>query len=207
MTTRGGNGITGVVLAGGQARRMGGEDKGLVELGGRWMIAHVIDALRPQVETVIINANRNLERYRELGWSVIADELSGFSGPLAGMASAMAAARTPDIVTVPCDSPLLPGDLVARLTAARGRERAEIAVAHDATRMQPVFALLDTSLLGDLRAFLEAGERKIDRWYARHRLALADFADESEAFINVNTPRERESVWAHMQHRATGGRA
>lgn len=190
--------ITGVVLAGGQARRMGGEDKGLVTLNGRAMIGYVLDILGPQVADILINANRNIERYQTYGYRVISDLHGDFSGPLAGMAAAMRAASTPYIVTVPCDSPLLPKDLVARLYRTLQHAGAEISVAHDGNRMQPVFALLQCSLLSSLEAFLDRGERKIDQWYAQHRVAQADFSAQPEAFINVNTPIERDALAARL---------
>ena len=192
--------ITAVVLAGGRARRMGGDDKGLVTLAGRCMIEYVVDALRPQVATLIVNANRNQARYAALtGLPVVADDVGDFAGPLAGMASAMAHARTALLLSVPCDSPLVAPDLAARLHAALAADGADIAVARDRERMQPVFALLRTDLLADLRAALAAGERKIDRWYATHRLVEVDFSDRESMFLNINTPQERDDLAARMQ--------
>lgn len=182
--------VTGVVLAGGRGQRMGGADKGLVLLAGRELARHVLDALRPQVHEVIINANRNTEAYARMGCRVIGDALGGFHGPLAGMASAMRAARTRYIATVPCDAPFLPVDLVARLYAGLRAARAEIAAAEDGERLQPVFALLDCALLPALETYLARGERKIDRWYAEHRCTRVSFADHPRAFLNVNTPEE-----------------
>ena len=186
--------VTGVVLAGGRARRMGGQDKGLIELRGRPLVEHALAALAPQVSSLIINANRNLERYRAYGHVVVADRIGDFSGPLAGMASALEQARTRWLVTVPCDSPQVPADLVARLLAARARDDAELAVAWDGERLQPVFALLNTALLPSLSRFLDEGERKIDLWYGRHQCARADFSDHPEAFLNVNTPQDLERL-------------
>jgi molybdenum cofactor guanylyltransferase len=190
--------LTGLVLAGGRAQRMGGQDKGLCQVAGRPMIEHVLEILRPQVSEVIINANRNLETYAAYGCRVVSDHLEGYLGPLAGFASAMRIARTPFILTAPCDSPFLPPDLGPRLYRAMQAEDAEGAVAHDGERMQPVFALLSCSLGPSLRVYLEAGERKIDRWYAEHRLALADFSDAKEAFVNINTPEERAAAEAQL---------
>lgn len=189
-----GTGTTGVILAGGRARRMGGEDKGLVNLAGRPMAAWILERLAPQCDTLIINANRNAARYRQLGAPVIADGIEDYAGPLAGMAAALATVSTPWIVTVPCDGPFLSPDLVTRLHAARLRDDAELAVAHDGERMQPVYALLPTALNHSLEAFLAAGGRKIDRWYAEHRVALADFSDATDTFVNVNTPEDRDEV-------------
>lgn len=190
--------ITGVLLAGGRAQRMGGQDKGLIEVAGRPMAEHILTVLRPQVGGIIINANRNLERYAAFGHPVVADSVGEFFGPLAGMASAMQATDKDYIVTVPCDSPLIPSDLVARMADALVRENAEIAVAHDGDRMQPVFALLRRSLLPSLLDYLHAGERKIDLWFARHRVAAADFSDCPDTFLNVNTPDERAALENRM---------
>jgi molybdopterin-guanine dinucleotide biosynthesis protein A len=178
---------------------MGGVDKGLVPLKGRPMAEHVIERLRPQVGAVLINANRNLERYAALGCPVVPDRAGGFLGPLAGMASGMATAGTPYVVTAPCDSPFIGADLVARLASALAREDADIAVAHDGERTHPVFLLLRRDLLDDLDAFLAAGGRKIDLWFARHRLALADFHNCPEAFVNINDAAEHRSIEGQLQ--------
>jgi len=190
--------ITAIVLAGGRATRMGGQDKGLVELAGRPMIAHVLAALAPQVERVIINANRNLDRYAAFGWPVVADEDTGFLGPLAGLAAGLRAATTPLVLTAPCDCPLLAPDLVARLYSALEREHAEIAVPFDGERLQPVFALVKRELADSLAAYLGGGDRKIDRWFAQHRLAQVDFSDRPENFVNVNDPDERTALEARL---------
>jgi molybdopterin-guanine dinucleotide biosynthesis protein A len=179
--------VTGVILAGGQARRMGGRDKGLVTFRGRPLVDWVIAGLRPQVAVLAINANRNQQAYAAFGYPVIPDQIEGFQGPLAGFASAMAAADTPWIVTVPCDGPFLAPDLVERLCAALVRAGAEIAVATDGQRMQPVYALLPVALAPSLHACLAAGERKVDLWYARHQVALTDFSDRPEGFANINS--------------------
>ena len=187
--------ITAVVLAGGRARRMGGKDKGLMEVAGRPMVAHTVDVLRAQAAEVIVNANRNADAYRSVtGCRVIADTLGGFAGPLAGMASALEASASRLLLTAPCDSPLVTGELGPRLHAALARDHAEIAVAHDGERMQPVFALLARDLAPDLLAFLGTGERKIDMWYATRHTVTADFSDALDTFLNVNTPLERDRL-------------
>jgi molybdenum cofactor guanylyltransferase len=187
------DGVTGVVLAGGRALRMGGEDKGLIPLDGESMVVHALERLRPQVGAVLINANRNRERYAELGGcDVVADADGDFAGPLAGMASAMQRAETRYILTVPCDSPLLAPNLAERLFGALADDDAQISVAHDGTRMQPVFALLECALRGSIVNYLTAGGRKIDTWYAEQRLALADFEDQPDMFLNINTPEDRD---------------
>jgi molybdopterin-guanine dinucleotide biosynthesis protein A len=194
--------VTGVILAGGRATRMGGMDKGLVPISGRPMIAWVIDALRPQVAEVLINANRNHDRYGEFGSKVIDDGDGEFRGPLAGMASGMRAAATPWIAVVPCDSPLIHGALVARLYEAAVSSGSRIAAAHDGERLQPVFALLACDLLSDLAGYLDDGERKIDRWYARHRFASVDCSDVQASFANINAPEDKRSLEAALAARA-----
>ena len=193
--------VTVVVLAGGRGRRMGGRDKGLVEIGGAALIEHVISIMAPQAGKLMINANRNAEAYRRYGYAVVSDSMSGFQGPLAGFASAMANADTPYVVTIPCDSPLLPDDLVQRLIDALHDGHAELAVAHDGERLQPVFALIDVRLLASLQRFLERGDRKIDLWYAGHKMALTDFSDSPNMFLNLNTPADEESLAQQLQPR------
>ena len=190
IETPGRENITGVVLAGGMARRMGGQDKGLVPFAGHPLVQWVIDALSPQVSTLVINANRNGATYAAYGYPVIADDIDGFQGPLAGFASAMVAAETSWIVTLPCDGPFPAPDLVERLCAALAEQDAEIAVASDGNRMQPVYALLPVSLAPSLQAFLASGERKIDRWYAEHRVAVADLSDRPRGFANINSAED-----------------
>jgi molybdenum cofactor guanylyltransferase len=186
--------VTAVILAGGRGSRMGGRDKGLVELNGRPLIEHVISAIAGQVDALVINANRNLARYGAFGYPVITDSMLDFQGPLAGFLAAMSSVDSEDIVTLPCDGPLVCDDYVARLLRARERDQAEIAVAHDGRRMQPVYALIPVHLRDSLQRYLDAGDRKIDLWYGQHRLALADFSDLPSTFVNVNTPEERDRL-------------
>lgn len=187
--------IIGVILAGGQARRLGGIDKGLVEVAARPMIAWIIDALLPQVDAILINANRNAERYGQYGFPVIKDRLPNHQGPLAGFAAALAEVPADAaILTVPCDSPVPPPDLAARLSDALESTGAELAVAHDGERLQPVYALIPAALRDSVDAFLASGERKIDFWYARHRMATADFSDCRDLFLNLNRPDDLAQV-------------
>ena len=190
--------VTGVILAGGRATRMGGVDKGLVPINGRPMIAWVIGALRPQVADLLINANRNRERYGEFGCNVIDDGDSEFRGPLAGMVSGMRAAQTPWVAIVPCDSPLITSDLVERLYEGVVTSGSRIAAAHDGERLQPVCALLARDLLDDLAGYLDDGERKIDRWYARHGYASVDFSDVAGSFANINAPDDKRGLEAAL---------
>jgi molybdenum cofactor guanylyltransferase len=188
--------VTTVILAGGKGRRIDGQDKGLIELSGKPLIEYILEAIGPQSSETLINANRNSERYGQYGYPVIADDLSDFQGPLAGIATGMEHANTTYIATLPCDGPFVPDDLVSRLGHALIRANADIAVAHDGVRMQPVYALLPVCLLNSLKAFLASGERKIDRWYGLHNYVLADFSDHTEAFLNVNTSHDLEYIRA-----------
>lgn len=184
------NNITGLILAGGQARRMGGADKGLITLKGRPMISYIIDALRPQVETILINANRNISSYEEHGYPVIQDDIENFQGPLAGMVSGLRLCQSEYIATVPCDGPLLPDNYIEVLDLAASQAKSPISVGFDGHRLQPVYALIQRDLLPDLLEYLASGERKIDRWYDRHQYAQADFSSRPEMFTNINTPED-----------------
>jgi len=182
--------VTGVVLAGGLGRRMGGVDKGLQPLGGKPMVAWVIERLSPQVDQLIINANQNADAYGRFGYSVVADRVPGFAGPLAGLHAGLAVAAHPLVVTAPCDSPFLPQDLVERLRAELLAADAELAVARTFEQAHPVFSLVRREVLGHLTAFLEGGGRKIYQWYAELRTVEVAFDDQAEAFSNINTPDE-----------------
>lgn len=182
--------VSGVILAGGQGSRMGGVDKGLQPFRGRPMVAHVIDRLAPQVTELLINANRNAEAYGAFGYRVIADEIEGFAGPLAGFERGLAHASKELVVTVPCDSPFLPADLVARLHGALQAAGAQLAVAKTGDQAHPVFSLMRRDAHESLRAFLASGQRKIDKWYAALKVVEVAFDDEAEAFLNINTREE-----------------
>ena len=186
--------VSAVILAGGMGRRMGGQDKGQLELSGRPLIEYVLETIQPQVKTILINANRHQAEYARYGYPVIPDLLQGYQGPLAGFAAGMRAATTPYVVTLPCDGPFSPPDLVARLTAALEKEHADIAVAHDGERLQPVYALLPISLSASLESFLAAGERKIDLWYTQHKMVRVDFSDVAMTFRNINTPQDQHRL-------------
>jgi len=182
--------ITGVVLAGGLGRRMGGVDKGLQILHGRPMAAWVAKRLAPQVDELLINANQNAERYAALGHRIIADQVPGFAGPLAGLHAALSAASHPWVATAPCDSPFLPTDLVARLSDALITRNADLAVDRTFDQPHPVFCLCKRDLLPHLTAYLESGQRKFDRWYASLKAVEVAFDDEAAAFENINTRDE-----------------
>lgn len=182
--------VTGIVLAGGMGRRMGGVDKGLVELDGLPMVAHVLARLAPQVAALVVNANQNIERYAAFGHPVVQDDVGGFAGPLAGLHAGLTRTATPYAVTSPCDSPFLPSDLVARLAAGLKRDGAQLAVARTFAQAHPVFALVRTDVLPHLGEYLASGGRKIDAWYASLRVVEVPFDDEADAFRNINTVAE-----------------
>ncbi|HSG22381.1 MAG TPA: molybdenum cofactor guanylyltransferase MobA [Azonexus sp.] len=182
--------ITGVVLAGGLGRRMGGTDKGLQELRGQPMVHWVIERLAPQVDELLINANQNGERYAAFGHRVVPDQIPDFAGPLAGLHAALSAATHPLVATAPCDSPFLPADLISRLFSALTAANADLAVAKTFDQAHPVFCLCQRSVLPHLTEFLESGGRKIDRWYSTLNIVEVAFDDEADAFENINTREE-----------------
>jgi molybdopterin-guanine dinucleotide biosynthesis protein A len=182
--------VTGVVLAGGQGSRMGGVDKGLQAFRGKAMVEHVLERLTPQVDEILINANRNPDAYARFGHRVVADEIEGFAGPLAGFERGLAHASGDLVVTVPCDSPFLPADLVSRLREALQRDGAQVAVAKTGEQVHPVFCLMQRGVHESLRQFLASGQRKIDRWYPQLATTLVAFDDEAGAFVNINTRDE-----------------
>ena len=187
--------IVGAILAGGRAKRLGGVDKGLVEIHGRPLVSWIIEVLAPQVDGVLINANRNGDRYRQYGFPVVPDRLPDHQGPLAGIAAVLAEVPPGGAaLTVPCDSPSPPADLAARLSAALDAGEGDLAVAHDGERLQPVHALIPATLRVSLDAFLASGGRKVERWLAGHRVAVVDFSDCRDRFINLNHPGDLERV-------------
>ncbi|MFM0242322.1 molybdenum cofactor guanylyltransferase MobA [Paraburkholderia phytofirmans] len=190
--------ITGLLLAGGRGMRMGGADKGLQMLHGEPLAAHVLKRLAPQAGALLISANRHLETYNVLGApfgaTVVEDTLAGFPGPLAGLLAGLRVAATGYVLSAPCDSPWLPANLADRLAYALDSNAADVATvttidAHGQTSLHPVFALIRTSLAHDLSGFLEAGERKVRAWYARHKTVEVVFTDE-RAFYNINSLQE-----------------
>jgi len=182
--------ITGLILAGGRGSRMGGVDKGLQSHNGIPMAMHALLRLGPQVGALMVNANRNLGAYESMGVPVWPDALPDFAGPLAGFLAGLERSETPWLVTVPCDAPLFPLDLVARLAQAAVETQADIAMAatfeHGHPQRQPVFCLMRASLMESLVAFTQSGQAKIDRWTGQHRCVEVPFED-AHAFFNANT--------------------
>jgi len=187
-----------VVLAGGLARRMGGQDKGLVELGNRPMAGWAVEAIRTQVHQLVINANRNHEAYSGLGCDVVADRHSGHIGPLAGLSAAMHHLDTDYVFMCPCDSPFIDSSLVDLLGHACIGQNSDIAVAHDGVRMQPVFCLAHKRSLSSLDAYLESGERKIDLWYDTMKTVEVDCSTVAVSFRNINTEDERMAAMTEL---------
>lgn len=186
--------ITGLILAGGRAQRMGGIDKGLIPFHGKALIEFAINRLKPQVSTILINANRSITKYSHYGYPVLMDETPDFSGPLAGFSVGLKHCKTPYLLTSPCDSPLLPFDLAQKMAAELKGNNLELVFASSKEEdgkiwSQPVFCLMKSSLQDSLDAFLSKGDLKIDRWFKELRSGTVVF-ENPQAFANVNTPEE-----------------
>jgi molybdopterin-guanine dinucleotide biosynthesis protein A len=194
--------VTGLILAGGKGSRMGGVDKGLQAFRGKRLVDHVYERLAPQVGGIIINANQNQEAYRTFGVRVVSDAISGYAGPLAGMHAGLSVSKRPFLATVPCDSPFLAEDLIARLYARIDETGAELAVAKTGDQPHPVFSLMRRGVLDHLADFLKEGGRKIDAWYASLNVVEVAFDDEAEAFSNINT-REELQTWENAPRAPT----
>ncbi len=183
--------IGAVILAGGLARRMGGQDKGLVVLGDKPMVHWTLDTVERLTSDIVINANRNREVYETFGKPVIGDLHDGHLGPLAGLYSAMQSLSNQYIFMCPCDSPFMQLTLITKLQQAVQGGEADIYVAHDGERLQPVFAVVSASLSDSLNDFLNSGQRKIDKWYGTHNMLSIDCSDCQDSFRNINTEEER----------------
>ena len=184
--------ISSIILSGGRAKRMNGVDKGLVQLQQKSLIAHVIARLKPQVDEIFINANREIAEYETFGLPVLKDENDEFIGPLAGFALGLKHAKHDFVLTVPCDSPLLPLDLVERLYNSMSASRMDIACASSGGNTHPVFCLMKKSVLPSLLAYIESGERKVSTWQKSQQYVEVDFSDcvlqdGTSAFTNLNT--------------------
>ena len=169
---------------------MGGNDKGLVKIGESPLVKLIADQIVKQVDTLVINANRNLETYRTMGFTIVEDEMENYQGPLAGMLAALKFCSTDWLLTIPCDGPFVAADYSERMMKAVKQENNQIAVASDGDRLQPVYALLHQDLISSLQTYLDSGERKIDRWYTQERYAEVSFSDQMDMFTNVNTPEQ-----------------
>lgn len=182
--------VTGVILAGGLARRMNNQDKGLINYKGRPMISYAIAVLTSVADQSIINANRNRELYQAFGLPVFADQTDSFDGPLAGVLTAMIHTDADVLVIMPCDSPLIKAEHLQKLLATRAENDADVAVAFDGERLHPVFLAIKTSLKNSLQDYLTSGQRKVDHWLEQQKMVKADFSNEPGIFININTITE-----------------
>lgn len=188
-------GVTGLILAGGKSTRMGGRDKALLPFDGRPMIEWVIGRFRPQVDVLVLNSNRDDDALEALDYPVVADSISGYAGPLAGLHAGLSCAKTSLLACVPCDAPLLPQDLVARLATAlaEAEPATDIAVARTANGLQPTFLLCRCTLKQSIEAFLGTGGRAFHQWLAQQRCTEVYFAD-GKPFSNINTPQDMASI-------------
>jgi len=194
--------ITTVILAGGAARRMGGEDKGLTKLNNKAMIAYVLERLSGQSSSLSINCNRSQPAYAKFGYPLFEDTISGGLGPLAGLLSALERSESDYVLSVPCDTPLLPTDLVERMLHTLTQERAEVCTVNDGDRLHPVVLLVKRDVLTGLRRYLTEGGRKVHDWFYSVPHCSADFSDQPEAFININTPEQLATLQQRLQQRA-----
>ncbi|MGZ8240223.1 MAG: molybdenum cofactor guanylyltransferase MobA [Methylobacter sp.] len=188
--------VTGVVLAGGLARRMNYQDKGLVNYQGRPLVSYSITALAAIADRVIISANRNFDQYQQFAVPVIADLTGGFDGPLAGLLAAMIHADTDVLVVMPCDSPLIKAEHLQKLLTVRSENDAGVAVAFDGKRLHPVFLAIKTTLQQSLQDYLASGQRKMDIWIEQQKMVKVDFSNEPEIFININTMTDLSTLEA-----------
>lgn len=186
--------VTGVVLAGGLARRMNKQDKGLIVYHNKPMVSYAVEAMAKVADAVFINANRHHTEYAQFGYEVISDQTDTFDGPLAGILSALIHAKTETVCVMPCDSPLITETHLQQLLTALTENDVEIAVAFDGERLHPVFLALKTSLQVSLENYLKAGDRKIDLWLQQHSLVKVDFSQNAEVFLNINTLEELEML-------------
>lgn len=183
----------GLILAGGQARRMHGQDKGLIQLNEQTLIEHVIQRFAPQVSTIYISANRHISEYEQFGYKVLPDIDAAFAGPLAGMYSFFSSEAKQPIVVAPCDTPLLPQDLVTRLLNAYIESDCAV-IPHDGTRLQPLFGLYLPTVKSSLESYLQSGKSKVIDWVMSLNPRVVDFSDEQSAFTNINTPDDLNCV-------------
>ncbi len=179
--------ISAVILAGGRSTRMGGKNKGLLPFRGRPMIQHVIDRIRPQVDTILISANQDLDAYKGFGYSVVTDQTADYSGPLAGMLAALSVMQTEWLVSVPCDVPFIGADFVARLA---NDDKALLRVAHDGERQQSACCLMHRDIRDALEQYLQSGQHALYRFHAEQQALAVDFSNQADMFININTPSE-----------------
>jgi len=193
--------ITGVILAGGEGRRMDGADKGLLEISGITLLETIIGIFEPQVATLLISANRNLSTYKKYGYRVVTDTIAGNPGPLGGVLSAMDHCDTELLLTVPCDAPLLAHDYAARMVQSISRAGKDAGVAYDGTRIQPVYALLHQKHMSSLQNYLQSGNHSAQDWIKTLHPVTVDFSDQPQQFLNLNTPADRKIIEGLLEDR------
>ncbi|MCW9013192.1 MAG: molybdenum cofactor guanylyltransferase [Gammaproteobacteria bacterium] len=186
------NNICTVILAGGRGQRMEGRDKGLIKWQDKPLIEHVLSALTPDTDNVIINANRNIDRYKSYGFPVTSDSLDNYQGPLAGILAAMQICSHDYLLCLPCDSPLPPDNLAERLITCMQKKQSDAAIAHDGNRTQPLFSLLKCSVQQALANFLAQGNRKVHDFFNQLPAAVCDFSDQADRFNNFNSPEDMQ---------------
>jgi len=180
--------ISTVILAGGLGRRMQNQDKGLIEWQGKTLIEHILFHISAHSGEIIINANRNLERYAKLGFTLVSAEIDDYQGPLIGILSAMRSCSGAYLLCLPCDSPHPPSQLAARLSECLQSNNSRCAIAHDGDRLQPLFSLLSCSIQNELETFLSEGHRKVHDFFLSLDPAICDFSDQGAHFRNFNVP-------------------
>ena len=189
--------ITAVILAGGQGSRLSGLDKGLIKLKEKTLVQHTIERIRPQVSEMIISANRNIDAYSKLGFSVYKDDIDGYAGPLAGILKALQHCHSEWLLVIPADSPFIPHDLARRL--GDNILSNKIAIPHDGKNLHPTFALVHKSLAESLESFLHQGERKARVWMEQQTHTKIDFSDQPNSFININTEEDLQKAEQHFE--------
>lgn len=186
--------ITGLILAGGRAKRMGGNDKGLIVLDGKCMIEHCIVKLQPQVDQIFISANRNIEEYSKYGFTVLEDCYGEHEGPLVGLLGALENSLNSSVLIVPCDAPLFSTHLAKRLLEFYIEGETLAVIPHDGTRLQTLFGLYSINTISSLKEYLQSGQRKVESWVTSLPHAIVDFSNESESFMNINTENDLQIV-------------
>jgi molybdopterin-guanine dinucleotide biosynthesis protein A len=190
--------ITAIILSGGRATRMGGINKGLIPLQGKALIAHVIARLTPQVDEIFINANQSMDAYKAFNLPVLKDENADFIGPLAGFSLGLKQAKHDYLLTVPCDSPMLPLDLCQRLLAALKEKNADIAIASSQEIIHPIFSLCKKSVLPSLTQYLDQGDRRVSAWQKSLNYVNVEFSEFNDAFTNINTLEQLAALEAQL---------
>lgn len=191
--------VTGVILAGGLARRMHGQDKGLIPFRGKPLVSYAVEAMRCVADQTLINANRNLAEYRQFGFPVVSDQMENFQGPLAGVLTGIMYAETGIVLTIPCDSPFFGSEAIKRLLVAMIDQTADVAVAGEDERLHPVFMAVSTRLRQDLQSYLQQGHRKVEDWLRAQNCVMVDFTGNREVFVNINTISELTGLEAKQE--------